>query len=326
LEVQLQQAGATIPAGEFCAIVSNCFHVVESRYYDRVHGEIFASATEPAWHEALEAVLSRLGRPLAILDVGCGTGFEAEVVLRHVGPARIRKIVCSDPSPEMLGGCRRRLSAFECDQAFLCSDISRVPPEPQGFDLIVSNSVVHHVYDLPGFFARLDTLAAPGAVYVAGHEPAAAFYENEAMKRWNRLFNRSRRIRLNLSVRRLARRLATAAGFRQREPAITDLVNGQLLRDGYAVKPLAANAIRKMVDIHVPLSSGQYPWGEPGFSPDEIVKTYLPGWAAVFAKTYHHIKAPATSLSAPWRAVARRLESRYPDCGSDIIMAFAKQA
>ena len=326
LEECLRQAGAAEPPAEFCAIVSSFFHAVEARYYDNIHREIFASATEARWHEALDAAGRHLGSGLRVLDIGCGTGFEAGVVLDRLGRARVESIVCADPSQEMLAVCERKLAAFGGEKAFLCAGVSGVPRGARGFDLIVTNSVVHHVFDLPDFFARIDELAAPGALYVAGHEPAALYYTNNAMLRWNRLFNRSRRIRLNLSGRRLARRLAAAAGLRPRPPGITEIVNEQLLRNRHASKPLPSNAIRKLVDIHVPLSSGEYPWGEPGFSPESVVRDYLPGWTVAFSRTYHHIKAPSSSLSARWRAVARWLEQRHPACGSDIIMAFVKTA
>ena len=325
LEACLKDAGAAVPPAEFCAIVSSYFHAVEARYYDSFHGEIFASATEARWHEALDAAGRYLGSGLRVLDIGCGTGFEAGVVIDHLGPGRIEAIVCADPSRDMLAACERKLAAFGVEKAFLCADVSGVPRGGGGFNLIVTNSVVHHVFELPEFFARIDELAAPGALYVTGHEPAAAYYTNDAMLWWNRLFNRSRRVRLNLSGRRLARRLAAAAaGLRPRQPGITEIVNEQLLRHRHASKPLPANAIRKLVDIHVPLSSGDYPWGEPGFSPESVVRDHLPGWTAAFSRTYHHIKAPSTSLSALWRAIGRRLERRYPACGSDIIMAFVK--
>jgi hypothetical protein len=106
--------------------------------------------------------------------------------------------------------------------------------------------------------------------------------------------------------------------------SISDKVNSRLIADGYITVPLAANALHKMVDIHVPQSTGEYLWGRPGLSPEVILSEYLPNYISIFSTTYHYIKAPLNLLGFYWRHVNNRLKERYPDGGADIIMAFRK--
>src|SRR6266571_3537364 len=103
--------------------------------------------------------------------------------------------------------------------------------------------------------------------------------------------------------------------------SISDKVNRRLVADGYITVPLAANALTKMVDIHVPQSTGEYLWGQPGFSPETILSEYLPNYTSIFSTTYHYIKAPINLLGFYWRHVNNRLKERYLGGGADIIMA-----
>ena len=324
LEDYLRQVGATLQAEEFCKVVSDYYHEIEAGYYDQVHQEIFEDETVVAWRGALKAVEPHLPGHLRLLDIGCGTGFAAQTVLQTLGNDRVEKLVCIDPSPHMLNICEKKLTHYPCDKRFQHADIAQLLEERPVFDLIVTNSVLHHVFDLGEFLSHLDRSLAPGGVYICGHEPSARHYLVPALKTWNRRFNSYRRVLRALKPKRMIKRLLSGIGALAREETMVDKVNGRLLSGGYIKAPLAANALHKMVDIHVPQSTGEYLWGRPGFAPEAIVREYLPNYSVVYSTTYHHLKAPLHLLGSYWRNVNNRLKARYPDGGADTIMAFRK--
>ncbi|NJK52295.1 MAG: class I SAM-dependent methyltransferase [Leptolyngbyaceae cyanobacterium SU_3_3] len=58
-----------------------------------------------------------------ILDFGCGTGFEAEQLIRYLPQGSIAQLTCYDLSPEMLARCRARITPLFSDALFV-SDLS----------------------------------------------------------------------------------------------------------------------------------------------------------------------------------------------------------
>jgi ubiquinone/menaquinone biosynthesis C-methylase UbiE len=113
-------------------------------------------ATLAAWHAALRAAEPHLPKRLRVLDVGCGTGFASITVLRTLGTERVDQLVCIDPSPHMLAICEGKLAPFSCDKHLHAKDIAQLLDQKPAFDLIVTNSVLHHVFDLGAFLRHLD--------------------------------------------------------------------------------------------------------------------------------------------------------------------------
>jgi len=326
LEDYLRHVGATLPAEEFCKVVSDYYHEIESVYYDQVHQEIFENETVVAWRAALQAAKPFLPNRLRVLDIGCGTGFAAQTVLQTLGSDRVDQMVCIDPSQHMLTICERKLALHPCAKRFLHANIAQLLEQNSGFDLIVSNSVLHHVFALGVFLRDLDRALAPGGIYICGHEPSERHYKITEIKKWNRRFNWYMRLRGALKVKRTLKRALSGMGIIARATNLSEKVNESLLAEGHATTPLAANAIQKMVDIHVPQSYGEYLWGQPGFSPETLLIQYLRCYTTIFNATYHHLKAPFHLLGCYWRHVNNRLKRDYPDGGADIIMAFRKSS
>lgn len=324
LEDYLRQVGTSIPAEKFCKIVSDYYHEIESGYYDQVHQEIFEDETVSAWRAALEVTQPILPKRLRALDIGCGTGFAAHTVVERLGSDRVEKLVCIDPSMHMLAICQQKLAPYSCPKHFQHTDLGQLLHNKPSFDLIVTNSVLHHVFDLGAFLHDLDQVLAPGGVYISGHEPSARHYTIAEVKRWNRRYKYYLRIRRRLKLSRLFKSILSKMALITPEMNIVDKVNSRLTADGYITRPLAGNALHKMVDIHVPQSTGQFLWGQPGFAPEAILTEYLPNYSNIFSATYHYIKAPLSLLGVYWRHVNKRLKQRYPDGGADIIMAFRK--
>src|SRR6185369_1198502 len=114
------------------------------------------------------------------------------------------------------------------------------------------------VFDLRAFLGHLNEALAIGAVYICGHDPSARHYVIPELKTWNRRFNSYMRIRRGLKPKRMIKRLVSSIGVLAKAESIADKVNRRLLEGGLIKAPLAANALHKMVDIHVPQSTGEY--------------------------------------------------------------------
>jgi ubiquinone/menaquinone biosynthesis C-methylase UbiE len=104
--------------------------------------------------------------PRRVLDIGCGTGLIPIVLLARTPHATV---TAADLAAEML-----RLAARNAARAGLAhrialvrTDAKRLPWAPGDFDLIVSNSVVHHVPEPVGLFAEIARVAGErAAVFV----------------------------------------------------------------------------------------------------------------------------------------------------------------
>lgn len=77
-------------------------------------------------------------RPFRVLDIGCGTGALAEIVLNSLPVCKLTGV---DISSEMLAQSRRRLG----DAAtFMHADAEKLPFGDGTFDLVIMNDMFHH--------------------------------------------------------------------------------------------------------------------------------------------------------------------------------------
>jgi demethylmenaquinone methyltransferase/2-methoxy-6-polyprenyl-1,4-benzoquinol methylase len=95
-----------------------------------------------------------------VLDLGCGTGELTRQVLRHY-PGSV--VTGADFTPEMLEGAARALAARDRGRVELTrSTARRLPFRDAQFDLVVSGFVARNLPDLPGAFAEVRRVLAPG--------------------------------------------------------------------------------------------------------------------------------------------------------------------
>ena len=135
-------------------------------------------------------IASRIGG-WRILDFGCGTGFASEQILRHLPAEQIASLVCYDLSSAMIDRCREKIAPRFPAAQFTSDASSFESGEP--FDLLLTNSLLHHLPDPQATLRQLTKRLAPGALWLAGHEPSSRYYKNPECLRLFRSIHRLRR-------------------------------------------------------------------------------------------------------------------------------------
>ena len=124
--------------------------------------------------------------PLAVIDLGCGSG---DVTLRFARAFPQANIVALDAADAMLRAARQAADAAGLTQriSLLRAHLPVLPPALGTFDTILSNSVLHHLARPEDLWTCVRAVAAPGVrVWVrdlarpATREDAAALVERYA--------------------------------------------------------------------------------------------------------------------------------------------------
>lgn len=93
------------------------------------------------------------------LDVGCGTGALAEVILQEAAPAAVHGV---DPSEGFLALARERLR--DARVRFTPGDAFRLPAEPDTYNAVVSGLVLNFIPDPRAAMTEMIRVARPGGV------------------------------------------------------------------------------------------------------------------------------------------------------------------
>jgi arsenite methyltransferase len=97
----------------------------------------------------------------AVLDLGCGAGFDAFVAALAVGPAG--QVVGCDLTPEMLAVAQRGQADLRLPNVAFCeADIADLPLADDTFDVALSNGVLNLVPDKPKAFREIRRILKPG--------------------------------------------------------------------------------------------------------------------------------------------------------------------
>jgi ubiquinone/menaquinone biosynthesis C-methylase UbiE len=284
----MNRYGATCSPRDFYWAVNQAYHTVEAHQYDKLHEAMFVGL-EPVWHFLFSQAATHPSPKLRVLDVGAGTGLVGGFVEMHLA-SRVGSMTMLDPCEAMLGQCRRRaeLFSFSCD--FRHGDILELGPHEQ-FDLITVNSVLHHVVELPAFFARVRTLLAPQGWLLTAQDPRAQAASDSCLqarrKQW-----RQRHRRLARAVwsrcRQLVRRLL---GPPHLSPLALE-TSHQLLQQQTIRQPMTMSSIYAVTDFHVP--------GQPGGLGKGLDLKAMAGWLPDFvlaaSRTYQFHGVPWTGL------------------------------
>ncbi len=97
----------------------------------------------------------------AVLDLGCGAGFDAFIAAQLVGPAG--RVVGIDLSPEMLAMAEAGLKAADFSNLeFRLAQVEDLPFPGESFDVALSNGVLNLIPDKPKALGEVFRVLRPG--------------------------------------------------------------------------------------------------------------------------------------------------------------------
>jgi len=319
----LARYGPMRPIPELVAELNKLYHEHEAAGYDRSHPEIFEQLPS-LWQEMFrefERVRLRCQPSpdkLRILDFGCGTGFEARQCLEHFGNW-VERIVCYDPSEPMVEQCRRTLATWRGQVEYPRS--AQELRHYSGSNVLLTNSVLHHLVDPVSAIQDLEPLLSADAVWLCGHEPSKRFVDNSECYAALKAYRARDRWRKMLSPRRCARRLLRWAGVEELPEDYAARIAFERLM--FERRP-PARLVSRLVDFHVVTSEKEL--GQPkGLDFRALQAAFSGTWDLTWHRSYSFL-GPYYSgrLPAPWREMAQGLAARYPDDGANSCLVWRR--
>lgn len=306
----LAESAPQVPVGLLVEKVNEIFHSFAARRYDREHPEIHRQLP-PIWAEMIDRLPPE--RAWSVLNMGCGTGFEADVLLNRLGD-RVARLTAYDPSLEMITLCRSRLRRFS--QVSFCSGIEETYRHGP-FNLLLTNSLLHHLPDIEDTMARLLPCLSGDAVWLAGHEPSARFYRNHECMR---LFASYRRFRKYAKWLVAGNYTAKMRLLLRRSPlsATADVA----FERGLFLKRPSPAVIDRIVDFHVPHSVDDVAHGR-GLDVVTMQRWFQHEWSLHWSKTYSFLGPyPFVKVPGRWMKRAHALEQKFPSDGANVCMVW----
>jgi ubiquinone/menaquinone biosynthesis C-methylase UbiE len=127
--------------------------------------DAYASADFSAVNDAFVTRLLDLAKDVVApraLDLGTGPG---DIPLRLSQKRPDWLVAATDISIAMLGHAREALAAIGIDKVQpVCVDAKRLPFPPAFFDVVFSNSILHHINETSVFWMEVRRVAKPGSL------------------------------------------------------------------------------------------------------------------------------------------------------------------
>jgi len=329
LQASMKRVGAQMTPDKFVRSVSNAYHEVEAnRHAIDMHAYFRGSGGYKVFKEALIAAKSAIQGPVSILNIGCGAGYDLEV-LREVFPSEaVRKVVCCDISADMLSLARERANGYPC--RFLLSPANEALVYGP-YDLVVTHAMIKHVPNLKAFFQTVEEAIVPGGGLVTGHEPNQRYWTNaECMQVFQK-------VRISLRRRRNRKKLVDPSRYLFRVARLVGMADdvsleskvNTILRERTGLKgDLTAQEIRRLVDVHVPdWFTGNFKIGLDGFDWEMLQKEFLKRFEMAWVGTSGYLGPAVSSTDMPkyWQQVNDELAAKYPFDGSNFSAFWRKR-
>jgi SAM-dependent methyltransferase len=303
--------------------VNKLFHRFEADRYDAMHPGIYQEQSA-LWQEMILAVTEDTHKKWRILNFGCGTGFEAQQLLQYMPENRISALTCYDLSHEMLALCRAKVTPL-FPKALFCTSLNDAQID-ESYNLLATNSVLHHISDVFSTISSLFPLLSPDAVWLAGHEPSCRFYRNDECVRNLNAFLEERNLSTFLEERDLINAFLEGRCFKQMFIRNSHIRTAQeATRTGLFQQQPSAEAIDRLVDFHVPHSELEVNSG-CGFDVENMQRDFQ-DWCLTWLKTYNFMGLfYEGDLPERWRRLSQELAQRFPYDGANFCTVWQRMA
>jgi ubiquinone/menaquinone biosynthesis C-methylase UbiE len=305
--------------------VNRAFHGVEAAFYAEHHPEIYAEKERRRWQRMLAPAETLFSRgPLRALDMGVGAGFASLMVLQRLAGGS--ELVCVDLSSEMLRHAREATSGSRPDvkKTFICSPVEDLALEAGSVDLVVVNSVLHHLYDAEGQLAAFERWLRVGGRILISHEPNIAHANDPVVRTFRRAYSSARRA-LRLPGQ-LARRVVGGGSTDSRGmSAFQDAVAERLVDDGVFTPDTLPpwREISRLCDWQSATAAGGLD-RDRGFDVGRLASGPLSGCRLVASDTYDFLGKE--SPGAAGRLLEAALHAMRPRSGSLFMSHWEKSA
>jgi len=261
--------------------VNELFHDLEGEAYDTVHPEIFQNEVD-RWDRVLAAKFPRHEGPTTLLDIGTGTGFVGDRLLPHLREGDT--LVCADISAQMLQLTVPRLEKVKKGLVVkpLKMDGEELALPDNSVDMVMMNSVLHHVPDTTKFLTEITRVLRPNGLLIIGHEPNNRFFQSFLLTQF--------RVFQQMTPKRMAAMLLKRIGLyahvvAAKEHPLLAPINKALFAEGLITEPLTRSDLSALIDVHSPTAGGIRK--EEGFDPFTLMDAY--GYRTVHIETYNHL-------------------------------------
>ena len=143
------------------------FDIRADGYDEHMRGFVFTETTFTHFYQALASPIEQTEKPLHILDLGCGTGLEIEMLLERVPNARITGF---DLSHNMLDLLKKSYASQLPHITLVEASFLSRPFGTDAYDHIISAMSMHHVLKdtKRTLYRKIYTALKPGGMYIEG--------------------------------------------------------------------------------------------------------------------------------------------------------------
>lgn len=286
----------TVPLAKLVEELNLIYHAFDSDRYEADTIEI-RQLWPNIWSEMLQQLPER--GSWRVLDFGSGTGFEAEQTLKVLGD-RVSLLMAYDPSAAMLAKARAKLGH---DQRVMFESIESNLRQRAPYDLLITNSVLHHMPAVPDFRQYL----TEDAYWISGNEPSSRFYSNaECLELYREYAAHQERTKWF----RPSRYIGKIKSLLHME-SLSKTADAAHRKKLFGLRP-RPDVVARLVDFHV----------HDGFD----FAAMNTGWQMRWHRTYSFL-GPFSELRAlrHWRARAAAMRLRFPDDGACFCAVWARQ-
>jgi trans-aconitate methyltransferase len=310
-----------LPLDDLVVEVNKLYHSFEAQSYDVRHPEVHQQLP-PLWQEIIKSLIEQQKSTTKwrILDFGCGTGFEAEQLIQNLPQGSIAQLICYDPSTEMLERCRSRIAPL-FPEAIFCCDLKTIPDSNESYNLLATNSLLHH---LPNFITTINSLLpllSKDAVWLSGHEPSSRFYKNVECTKMYEQFLQERRIKKFLSPENYIRRIKRI--FKLEIDPANETAKEAFYKGLFQTRP-PVFVIGRLVDFHVAHSIDEAASGR-GLDFESMQTEFAGTWKLTWVKTYSFMGSfYEQNLPQKWLESCGEIAYNFPHDGANFCSVWRR--